>query len=224
MADAMTARVHQRIVDPALRWPTSGWWFTVIGALIGVVFLVVPKFIELPLLARLLVFGALVFVAVVLHILLHAWRLNRVFARRARAYGAVVTSLDETTFKLDRANSVINELVQERQERNSFQIAYCYFVDDKPMIALERKRGVRLKVGDTLAVIAPDLGVLGTFDVIDDAGRQCRAVSSGPMDALWLGSMKQAGAIHSEPPLLALAMRLSVEGDADDRKKTESTS
>lgn len=153
--------------------------------------------------------------------LLHVWRVDRVFARRARAYGEVVTLLDETTFKLDRANSVINELVQERQERNSFQIAYCYFVDDKPMIALERKRGVRLKVGDTLIVIAPDLGVLGTFEVIDDAPKQCRAISSGPMDALWLGSMKQAGATRSEPPILAVAMRLSVEGDTDDRENTE---
>lgn len=218
MADAMTGRDHQRIANPTFRWPTSAWWFTVIGALIGVVFLVVPRFIELSLLGRLVVCGALIFVAASLPVLRYVWRRDRVFARRARSYGAVVASLDETNFKLDRANSVINKLVLERDERNSFRIAYCCIVDDKPMIALERKRGARLKVGDTLTVVAPDLGFLGTFEVIDDAGKQCRAITSGPMNALWLGSMKQAGAIHSEPPILALAMRLSVEGDDDDRE------
>lgn len=245
MPDAMTAPTHQRIPDPVFSWPPSGWWFTAIGALIGSALFVVPSLAEWPLLRRLLIFGLLILFAAALPVLVHLGRRNRAVARRARGYNAVVTSLDETkseldrakdeakseldrakdeaNSELDRANSVIDALVLERQERNSFRIAYCYVYDDKPMIALERKRGVRLKVGDSLTVIAPDLGALGTFEVIDDAGKQCRARSSGPINALWHGSMKQVGAARSEPPIRALAMRLSVEEDADDRENTEST-
>jgi hypothetical protein len=219
----MTVPVHQRIADPVLRWPPSGWWFTIIGALIGAALLLAPDSIRLSFPKRLLVCVALILTPAVVLVLGHICRRDRAFVRRARAYGALVTSLDEANVGLDRANSVINELVLERQERNSFRIAYCCVLEGKPMIALERKRGVRLKVGDSLTVIAPDLGALGTFEVIDDAGKQCRALSAGPMNALWLGNMKRAGAAHSEPPLLALAMRFSVEEDGDDRKNTENT-
>ena len=219
----MTAPVHQPIPNPVFSWPPSGWWFTFIGAMIGSALFVVPSSIELSFPKRLLVCVVLILTPAIVFVLRHVWRRNRAFIRRARAYGALVTSLDESNFELDRANSAIKELVLERQERNSFRIAYGFVLDGKPIIALERKRGVRLKVGDSLTVIASDLGVLGTFEVIDDAGKQYRARSTGPMDALWLGSMKQAGAAHSEPPILAVAIRLSVEEDGDARENTEST-
>ncbi len=233
MPDAITGPTHQRIPDPVFSWPPSGWWLTAIGVLISCAIFVVPSLAELPLLRRLLIFGFLILVAAALPVLVHLGRRDRAVARRARGYNAVVTSLDETKAELDRAkdeakseldrgNSVIDALVRERQERNCFRIAFCYISDGKPMIALERKRGVRLKVGDSLTMFAPDLGVLGTFEVIDDAGQQCRALGFGPIDALWLGSMKQAGATRSEPPMLAVAMRLSVEEDSDDRENAES--
>jgi hypothetical protein len=157
-------------------------------------------------------------------VLVHTCRRVRADALRARGHSALVASLDEAYVELDRANFVINALVQERKERNSLRIEYCYVFDDRPMIALKRKRGFRLKAGDSLIVVAQDIGrVLGEFEVTEDAGDRYLARSSGPVDALWLGYMKQAGTARSEPPPYALAMRLSVEEDADGTGNTEST-
>ena len=224
MGHAMTGPAHHRIPDPEFRWPASGWWFTAIGALIGGVFLVAPGSIELPVLGRLLVCMVLMFTPAIGVVLRHIWRRDRAFARRARAYGVLVTSLGDANYELDRANSVINELVRERHERSSLRIAYCYLYDGNPMIALERKRGFRVKVGDSLTVVDLDAGrVLGTFEVTEDGGNLCRARSSGSMDALWLGYMKKSGPVHSEPPPNALAIRLSVEENGDAKENAEST-
>lgn len=246
MADSMTESVHQRIADPVFRWPASGWWLTGISAVIGCVLFVWPRSIELSFPIRTVICVAVVLLPAITLALRHVWRRHSVFHRRVRAYGDLVTSLEdancelhrakeeakselerannEAQSKLDRAGALISTLLREREQKNSLRIAYCYVYHGKPLIALKGKRGFSANVGDPFTVVDLEAGnVLGTFEVTEKTGDHWIASGSGHIDALWFGYMKLAGSTRSEPPPNARAIRLSVEEDRDDRENAEST-
>ncbi len=204
-----------RIIDyPPLYWPTSGWWLTAFGALIGALLLLFPNSTGLSLAERielcfLLAIAPAIFVASV-----HGFRLARVFISRARQYAELHRVIYDLKKERDRAFGAVNALVREREEERAFRIAHCYYYQSTPMIVLQRKRGLRANVGDSLTVVDRDTGrALGLFRVTDDGGDGYQAKGTEDIDPLWLGYMVQSGTAHSAPPPGALAILLNPTGD-----------
>ncbi|MFH0983084.1 MAG: hypothetical protein V2A79_16315 [Planctomycetota bacterium] len=212
----MTTPTYQGIQYPRFRWPVVGTWLTSIGTLLAAVLVVVPTIVNWSVRIRIVLLLALTLAPAIVIAILHLFRRCRVVLSRARAYPKLTTELAALRTEFDQATSAISALIRDRQERNGFRIAYCYLYQDKPVIALHKKRGPRLETGVTLTVFDQDSGgVLGTFRVTDERGDHCLAIGSGPIDAVWLGYMKKEGTTQSQAPPGALAVYFPNDGDSD---------
>ncbi len=205
----MTDR-SQTVEYPHLTWPSSGWWFTVIGALAGLVILVFPSITELALSHRVAIALLLLLIPAFFILIGYFIHVATVFCRRANYFETHLSNIQALTEKLITAQSIISDLIYERQNRNAYTISYCYCYNDRTFIALRKKHGVSLGVGLKVTVVEPETGsVIGNFRGIKDDNDHLLCQNDGYMDALWLGNVRQHGSQHSEAPPEALAIVIS---------------
>jgi hypothetical protein len=208
---------------PKFRLPVSGWWFTVVGTVAGLAVLMFPGLSLLSDGQRFCVFLLLIVMPGGIILLLHSTRCVSVFIKRALLYGRLTQAITSLEQRLGASQRSLTALLQERQQRNAFEIAYCYAFDHRTFVALKRKRGRSPTVGTDVAVIEQDSGALiGEFRVHKDADRYHICELVGYIDALWLGNVKQHGTQHSEPPPEAVAWILpGVIGEEHDGSEEE---
>jgi hypothetical protein len=213
----MTDR-SQKVEYPHLTWPSSGWWFTVIGALIGLGILLFPSITELALPRRVAIALLLLLIPTFFILIRYISQIASVFCRRANRFDTHLAYMKSLREKLVSAQSTISDLVYERQNRNAYAISYCYCYNDRTYIALRKKRGVNIEEGARVAVVDFKTGsVMGDFRGIKDADDHFLCQKEGYMDALWLGNVRQHGSQHSEAPPEALAIVISSKmGDEND--------
>ena len=192
---------NDTIYYPKFRWPVSGWWFTVVGAVAGLAVLMFPGLSLLCDRQRFYVCLLLIVVPSGIILLSHSTRCVGVFIKRALRYGRLTQAITSLEQRLGAAQRSLTALLQERQQRNAYEIAYCYAFNHRTFVALRRKRGRAPTVGSDVAVIEQDSSALiGEFRVQKDSDRYHICELVGYIDALWLGNVKQHGTQHSEPP------------------------
>ena len=199
---------------PRLTWPGAGGWLTYLGTLVTLLLWVFPSTIQMPL-AKKLAIAFLLFLASAMPIV--AWHLVRVVLvayNRAHQVDALVRDIELLHEKLVSAQQTINDLLQERRNRNVYSIDHCYTYEDQPFLALRKKPGAGVPVESKVTVIDTEIGgVMGYFRVIrqDNGFYLCR--KDGYMDALWLGWMKKSGSQHSAASPTAVALIISTEDE-----------
>ena len=213
------AETGTKLAYPGFRWPNSGWWFTVIGALAGLAVLAFPGLLQLTGRQRLAVCAVLIVVPACIIVSYHCARCVRVFIRRALQYERLRELIVSLNTRQEAGDRLCNALLQERENRNAFEVAYCYAFGDRTFIALRTKRGPGRSAGAEVRVTDRESGALmGVFRLTRkcDGHYLCELV--GYMDALWLGNVKKHGSQHSEPPPEAIAWILSTtDGDSDEQ-------
>lgn len=208
---------------PKFRWPVSGWWFTVVGALAGLAVLMFPGLSLICDRQRFYVCLLLIAMPGGIILLLHSTRCLCVFIKRALSYERLKQAIVSLEQRLGAAQRSLTALLQERQQRNAFEIAYCFAFDHRTFVALIRKGGWVPTVGSYVAVIEQDSGsLIGEFRVQKDFDRYHICELVGYIDALWLGNVKQNGTLHSEPPPEAVAWVLpGAIGEKNDGSEEE---
>lgn len=194
------------IYYPKLRWPVAGWWFTVVGALAGLAVLIFPGLTLLYGRQRFYVCLLLIVMPGGIILLLHSVRCLNTFIKQALQYRQLTQTITSLNQQHGEAQRLLIALFQERQQRNSFEIAYCFAFEDRTFVALRRKRGRAPTIGSYVTVIDRDSGALiGKFRIQKDSNQYLICELAGYIDALWLGNVKQHGTQHSEPPPEAVA-------------------
>jgi len=191
---------------PQLRWPISGWWFTVVGAIAGLAILMFPSLSLLNDIPRFFVCLILIILPVAFILLSHIARCIRVCIKRASRFEQQSLEIRSLKERLGAAQRALAVILQQRHKQNTFEIAYCYAFNHKTLIALRKKQGRKPTVGASVTVIDQGNGALmGEFRVYRDSGKHFTCELVGYIDVLWLGYVKQHGAGHSEPPPEAVA-------------------
>ena len=199
---------------PRYSWPTSGWWATIVGTLIGGIVFLAPDTIELPILSRVLLFLAIAILPAAM-ILIGTWfhRLL-VFYRRATNYESAILAFSDIQTELDKNSQLTNLLLQERQSTRAFKIEHAYLYNSVAYIALNKKPGFTADPGDILTVVDQSNGKhLGDFEVTELKPKHYIARALGDIDALWMGYIVQNGASPSAPPPESLAIKFQKNDD-----------
>jgi hypothetical protein len=214
---------NDSIYYPKLRWPVSGWWFTVVGAFAGLAVLIFPILTLLCDRQRFYVCLLLIVMPGGIILLSHSARCLNIFIKRALHYGQHKQTITSLNQQLGEAQRLLIALFQERQQRNSFEIAYCFAFEDRTFVALRRKKGRAPTIGSDVTVIDRDSGALiGKFRIQKDSKQYLICELAGYIDALWLGNVKQHGTQHSEPPPEAVAWVLpGTIGEGNDGSEKE---
>lgn len=214
----MTAGTQGIIPYPRFAWPRSGWWFTVLGALAGICVILYPDISHLSLVHRFAIAFGLSVLPGVLLILLFAARTLSVFCRRAISYKTLLGQISVLEDKLGSTQLAVRWLLQERQNRNAYLIAFCYEYENRTFIALRKKRGRTLSEGQKITVVDTRTDdVIGHFTLTRQENDHYLCERDRYMDALWLGNIKQYGSQHSEAPPEALAIAIfEKRGDEDE--------
>lgn len=212
------SKALQDIPYPRFVWPRPGWWFTVLGTLVGVAVLVFPDLSSLGITGRCAVAAGLIAGPGLIIALIFMMRIALTFCRRAVGFKKLLGQIVEIKERLVSTEFTVLRLVQERRNRNAYSIAHCHTYDNRTFIALRRKRGRKLSVGQKITVVDCDgPSVMGHFNIIREDGEYYVCELQGYMDALWLGNIKQHGSQHSQAPPEALAIAISEEtGDEDE--------
>jgi hypothetical protein len=201
---------------PAWKWPDSGWIFTVIGAIFSALVLAFPDMTKLNGRERLALAAAAALSTFAFILLRYVAAIASTATRRALSYGELSLVSASTSAELSKTRSLCSELLRERQSLRRFQILYTFIHADEAFIALKHKEGIKLQIGQKLAVADTKGACRGTFRIMTTDNSEYRAKSLGDMDAIWLGWAKLAGAAHSEPPVGSTALALNTNGDDDE--------
>lgn len=201
---------------PAYSWPTSGWWFTVVGTIAGGVIFLAPAVANWPLFTRLTLFAAIASLpAASIFFKTYASRLF-VFYRRAVAYDSTQEELRNLRDESEKNCNLAAILLQERQNANSLQIENGYIYDAIPFVSLYRKRGFKVEIGDRMTVVDCTNGMhLGDFEITEKNPQKYIAKAIADIHPLWMGFMVQTGATPSAPPPDSLAIRFK-NGDENN--------
>ncbi len=136
---------------------------------------------------------------------------------RARAYVTIREAYNAILIEQEQSKSLIYALMRERENHRTLRIEYCYFYNERAFIALTRKKGFRVQVGNAFTVVDQENGlVMGDFVITDDKGDCYLAMSPQNIDAVWLGYIRQAGASRSEPPPSAVALFIESNGEPNE--------
>jgi len=208
---------------PKLRCPVSGWWLTAIGAFAGLAVLIFPSMTLLNVWQRFYVCLLLIIIPGLIILLFHSAQCLNVFIKRALRYGQLTQAIISLNQQLGEAQRLLVVLFQERQQRNAFEIIYCYAFEDRTFVALKRKKGRAPVHGSNVTVIDQDSGALiGKFRIQKDFNQYHICELAGYIDALWLGNIKQHGSQHSEAPPDAIAWVLpGTIGEENDGSEEE---
>lgn len=207
----------REIVYPRLAWPRTGWWFTVLGTLIGITIVLYPDITSLKLTHRVAIAVGLIILPGLMVILLCLAKVIIVFFRRAVNFDALLTEINGLEQKLESAQFAVGRLIQERANRNAYPIVFCYTYENRTFIGLRKKKGPTISDGQKVTVIDTQTGyVMGHFCVMRQTDDHYLCEREGYMDALWLGNIKQHGSQHSEAPPEALAIAIISKTTGDD--------
>lgn len=193
---------------PSFHWPRSGWWFTVIGAVVGVGYIVYPRVVQLTLPNRAIVGAGITLAPGVLVLASFLLRAIRVFVNRARTFSQILQYQCMLEEKLGCLQELIRLLLSDRTNK-AYVIDHCYDYENRTVIALKKKPGPSLSVGQAIAVIdQKDAAPLGKFVVTRSDTEFYLCEVTGYMDPLWLGYVKQAGTTHSQASPSAVAVAI----------------
>jgi membrane protein implicated in regulation of membrane protease activity len=171
---------------PIWKWPNSGWVWTVAGALLGAVVLVLPSVSNLALHDRLSLAVCLIIAPFVLVALAHAVRLVLTALFRVAAYGDLHRESSERILELEkqltRHQQAITELLDERQRWKAVDLVYCFMQGLNSYVAIAKNHAHALEKGEKITVIDESGGVMGTFVVCDEKTHMYIAKSNGDMD------------------------------------------
>jgi hypothetical protein len=213
----MTTGTQNNIPYPRFAWPRSGWWSTLLGAFAGIAVILYPDVSHLTFVYRVGIAAGLIVLPGLLVILGFAGRIVFVFCRRAAGFQNLLNQIMEVEKKLRSTQLIVEWLLQERQNRNAYSIAFCYAYGNRTFIALRKKRGRTLSGGQKIVVVDRTLGVIGEFALTRQEDQHYLCERNGYIDALWLGNIKQYGSQYSVPPPEALAIAMSEKrGDEDE--------
>lgn len=210
----MLSNKADRIAMPSWKWPDTGWYFTAIGAFLGLLLLVAPDSIKLTFLPR-------VILAIVASLAPGLWiigtHIQKVLVAlylRSKDYDVIRDSYDEVFSEQQNSKSLINALMRERENRRTLRISHCYCYLGNAYIALTRKKGFRVGVGDSFTVVDQENGqALGDFMITEAQEESYIGKSQGNINAVWFGYIRQAGTARSEPPPTAVALFIDSNGE-----------
>ena len=201
--------VRSAISYPSIAWPRSSWWFTVLGALAGIAVILYPDTARLSIVNRIAVAAGLFILPAVLISVVFALRVVFVFCRRANAFEGLAGQIKALEEKLQSTHLVLGFLIQERENRHAYSVAYCYTYEDRTFIKLRKRRGPTLSEGQKVTVIdSRTSSVIGYFTITRQENEYYLCERDGYIDALWLGNIMQHGSQHSEAPPEALAIAI----------------
>jgi len=203
---------------PRFHWPTSGWWFTVLGVVLSLGSFIFPPVAGASLWSRACFSLTVVVIPPLVIAALYCAKAAKVFCRRALCYGGNMRKISLLQERIEVAQCTVVGLVAERQARTPLTIDYCYTSGEQVIIALRKKPGPALRCGAGVAVIDLQTGsVMGSFKMVRERDGRYLCRLDGYMDALWLGDIKQHGSQRSEAPLDAIALAfVPTVGDGDD--------
>jgi hypothetical protein len=206
-----------RLDYPNLRWPDSGWWFTIIGTLVGLLLLVAPDATNQSFRIRLLACVGITLLPASVILAIYPLRIALVRGRRLQQYDALHSTISNLQGEVAKSATAIQALVQEREDRRAFKIEYCYFYESTVVVAISRRQGIRLQAGSKLIVVdQSEWRNLATIQITGSNGKCYLAKGLDDFDPLWLGYIRQAGASHSSPPPGAIALHITETGENND--------
>lgn len=201
---------------PVWKWPESGWVWTVLGSIIAILVLAFPDLTKLTGRQRFEIAATAVLATSGYVLLRYVGRVATTAVCRALAFDRLSYLHDATAAELRRTKRLASDLIRERESLREFRILYTFVHEEAPYIALARKPGIKLVIGQRLVVADPDGSFRGAFDVVEERAREYLARCAAGMDPVWLGYARLAGAAHSEAPVGATAILLATNGEKDD--------
>lgn len=212
-----TTQIDHRIDYPRFRWPDLASWSTLVAFLLALALFLVPQCNAVKFELRLALAFGLVLASGCAVGFLHAISWSSCLMRRAGAYDSMFACLEETRKSLASSKSTVIQLLRERGERRCTRIDYCYMSRDTMTIALRKKQGFSVQIGDVFLVIDERDGfIAGAFTVSKRNGQHILACAEeGAVDGLWMGEVMQSGSGQSHVPPTFLAVNIKVGETAD---------
>ncbi|TWU61112.1 hypothetical protein V7x_54240 [Crateriforma conspicua] len=202
---------------PKYQWPTSGWWFTIVGTLFGGIVFLAPNAIDMPILSRVLLFVAVAIAPAAVIFASTFLRRFVTFFRRGKNYEIALSNIAQLRDEISRGTQLTNLLLQERQNTRALQIEHGYYYDNYAYISLHRKKGFAVAVGDVLTVVDQTNGRnLGDFQITELKPKTYVGKATGDIDPLWLGYIVQTGTTPSAPPPDSLAIKFLINDEQND--------
>ncbi|MCE5197553.1 MAG: hypothetical protein ABFD54_04210 [Armatimonadota bacterium] len=201
---------YEKLEYPRFSWTGATWsWYTaILGVVLALYFGFVPK---MPLKNSLEIVLFIFLAPVMLTVAWHFVRVASVGYKRIQQFDVLVKHIQLLSDRLASAQQTIIDLLQERQNRKKYSIAYCYIYKDQPVMVLCKKRGATVPVESKVTVVDTELNdVIGHFRVInqDDDHYLCR--QDGYIDAVWLGFIMERGSQQSMVSPTAVAFITSI--------------
>ena len=201
---------------PRWTWGESSWWLTAVGAIVGILVLAFPSITSHKLWVRLILLAFCVLLPALILLLIYSAKVIMIVTKRLRSYNDLYKNLEQRSEELIRSQDIILNLFQELTSRNRFEIDKVLDYDNNLYIVLKKKRGAKLSVGNTLAVLdLSDGTVMGIFEVIEVRAKEYRAKSASFVNAVWLGFIRQSGSTESAAPPHTTAILVAKEGEGE---------
>ncbi|MCI0488132.1 MAG: hypothetical protein L0229_16210 [Blastocatellia bacterium] len=197
-------------------------WLTAVGALIGILLLVVPSLVKQVLWIRLFVAIICSTLPLLIFVFIHSVKVLFVALERLRHYDYLYEAYEKATEEVQRAQEMILYLLRELTSGRRFEIEKVLYYDQEVYIIVGKKRGKgrKLEVGNNLIVMNLWNGtIMGKFEVSEVRQKDYRARNTGYISPVWLGYIHKSGASESSPPPDTAAIYIETrEGDDDEHQ------
>jgi hypothetical protein len=201
---------------PRWTWQGSSWWLTAVGAIVGLLVIAFPSLISHQLWIRLTLALICCLLPTALLLVIYSAKALVVGTSRLRSYDELYKKLERRSEELIQAQETILYLSQELTSSRRFEIDKVLDYANNLYIVLKKKRGAKLSVGNTLAVIDfSDGSVMGVFEVTEVRAKEYRAISTSFVNAVWLGFIRQSGRAESAAPPHTAAILMVKEGEIE---------
>ena len=204
---------------PKWTWRESGWYFGVASALFGIYVFLYPPLETESVLRRILI-AVLFFIAssLFVHLIVHALKASIVAIKRVFWYRALFNLLEQKMQEATQAKETLLELLQQQTGIRLLEIDKVLYYNGTLYIVIEMEAGINLEIGSKLTVIDRTEGyIMGRFTVSQIRRKQYIAESTGEINALWLGYIRQTGRGETSPPPDTAAVYMSAIGGNDER-------